>query len=67
MPLEDLRPYFRGARFALRAMHLRHPEDKELAADIERYTAMLDHYAEAAMETFKLRRERGGGVGETTK
>jgi hypothetical protein len=59
MPFEELRPYFRGARFALRAMSLRHPDDKELAADIERYTAMLDRYTEATVETFKLRRERG--------
>jgi hypothetical protein len=65
MPLEDLRPYFRGARFALRAMRLRHPQDRELAADVERYTAMLDRYAEAAVETFKLRRQRGAG--DTTK
>jgi hypothetical protein len=65
MPLEELRPYFRGARFALRAMALRHPQDRELEADVERYTAMVDRYAEAAVETFKLRGERGAG--ETTK
>lgn len=58
MPLENLVPYFRGARFALVAMRLRHPADADLEADIERYLAMLDGYARAATDTFKLHRER---------
>ncbi len=64
MLLEHLVPYFRGARFSLVAMKLRHASDTELSADIERYLAMLDQYSEAAVATFRLRRQRetaGGG------
>jgi hypothetical protein len=58
--LENLAPYFRGARFACIALRGRHPEDAELAADCDRYIAMVDRYSEAAVATFKLRREREG-------
>jgi hypothetical protein len=58
MLLENLVPYFRGARFSLVAMRLRHPEDAELAADIERYLAMLDEYSQAAIATYKLHRDK---------
>ena len=61
MALENLRPYFRGAMFSLVGLRLRHPElGDEVVADIERRTAMLARYSEAAVATFKLRREREG-------
>lgn len=58
MPLEQLVPYYRGAGFALVAMKFRHPDDKELAADVDRYVEMLDGYSKAAIETFRLHRQR---------
>jgi hypothetical protein len=69
MPLEQLVPYFRGARFANVALRFRHPDDPALGADTGRYIAMCDHYTEAAVATFRLRRERernssGGEGGE---
>ena len=69
MPLEQLAPYFRGARFANVALRLRHPDDQALHADTERYIAMCDQYTEAAVATFRLKRERariasGGDGGE---
>jgi hypothetical protein len=60
MPLEHLRPYYRGARFAVLAMSRRHREDADLKEDAERYVAMLDRYSEAATATYKLHRQRGG-------
>ncbi len=65
MPLDHLVPYYRGARFALVAMRLRHPDDAELLADIERYLAMLERYSQAAVETFRLRQEREAGAPST--
>ena len=64
MPLEQLVPYFRGARFACVALRLRHPDDLELQADTERYIARLDHYSEAAVATFRLRRQRERAAAE---
>lgn len=59
MPLESLSPYFRGCRFSLLAMKMRHGEGSpELVADIDRYVAMVDHYREVAVATFKLKKER---------
>jgi hypothetical protein len=58
MPLENLRPYYRGARFAVLALSSRHLHDADLKEDAERYLAMLDRYSEAATETFRLRKER---------
>ena len=59
MPLENLRPYFRGAMFSLVGLRLRHPELGDgVVADIERRTSMLVRYSEASVATFKLRRER---------
>ena len=61
MALENMRPYFRGAMFSLVGLRLRHPElPEEVMADIERRREMLTRYTEAAMATFKLRREREG-------
>ncbi len=54
--LENLVPYYRGARFAIAAIRMRHPRDADLAADIERYTAILQEYDKAIIETIRLHR-----------
>ena len=57
MPLENLAPYFRGARFALLAMKRRHGNaNEDLSKDVDRYVAMVDQYSEAAVATFKLKK-----------
>ena len=61
--LEYLVPYFRGARFAIVALRRRHPDAPGLEPDAERYLAMLDRYSEAAVATFKLRKQREAGGG----
>ena len=68
MPLENLVPYFRGARFSLVGLRLRHPDlPANVRADIDRRLAMLDRYSEAAVATYRLRRkqdeERAGTPG----
>ena len=56
--LEQLVPYFRGARYGALAVSLRHAEhDADLRADVERYLAMVDNYAQAAIATFRLKRD----------
>lgn len=59
MPLEQLVPYYRGARFALLAVRMRHPDDDVLAAEVERYSAMLQRFERAVVETYRLHRRRG--------
>jgi len=55
--VEQLVPYFRGARFGVVAMQLRHGEhDADLGDDAARYLAMVDDYAQAAIATFRLKR-----------
>lgn len=63
MALENLVPYFRGARYALVAMRLRHPEWPGLEEDVQRYHQMLDRYSEAAVATYRLRRAKEAGDG----
>ncbi len=58
MPLENLVPYFRGGRFAMIAVRGRHYGVPELDRQVDRYVAMADHYAAAAVATFRLRRQR---------
>jgi hypothetical protein len=59
MPLESLVPYYRGARYSLIGLRLRHPDlPADVRADMERRVAMLDRYSEAAVATFRLRRKR---------
>ena len=53
MPLEQLLPYYRGARFAVIAMSRRHPDTKEEA---DRYVAQLDRYTEAVKQAHRARR-----------
>jgi hypothetical protein len=63
MRLEQLVPYFRGARFAVVALRRRHPETPGLDSDAQRYIDMLDRYSEAAIATFRLKRAQGQASG----
>lgn len=59
LPLEQLEPYMRGAKFAVLALSRRHNDhDPDLAADAERYFEMAEHYRQAAIATFRVKRER---------
>jgi hypothetical protein len=61
LPLEQLEPYMRGARFAAVALGRRHSEhDPDLAADIARYVEMAERFRQAAIATFRLQRDRRG-------
>jgi hypothetical protein len=61
LPLEQLEPYMRGARFAAAALGRRHGKhDPDLAADAARYVEIASRYREAAIATFRLQRERRG-------
>ena len=63
LPLEQLEPYLRGAKFAARALSRRHEaHDPDIVADAERYFEMAERYRQAAIATFRLRRERGGST-----
>jgi hypothetical protein len=44
MPIDAMLPYCRGARFAAKAMGMRHPTAK---ADADRYIAQMDRYRDA--------------------
>lgn len=62
LPLENLVPYMRGARFAVLAMRLRHGEhDLDLVDDAKRYADMTVRFEEAAKATFRLRRDKAQG------
>jgi len=51
----------RGARFAALALGRRHGEhDQDLGADAARYVEMVERYRQAAIATFRAKRERGG-------
>jgi len=59
LPLEQLEPYMRGARFAALALSRRHGEhDADLADDAARYVEMTERYRQAAIATFRAHRER---------
>lgn len=59
MPLEQLEPYMRGAKFAAEALGRRHNEhDPDLADDAARYVAMAERYRQAAVAPFRAQRER---------
>lgn len=53
MPVHALLPYCRGAKFAAKAMGMRHPQAK---ADADRYVAQMDRY----MDVIRAFRERTG-------
>jgi hypothetical protein len=58
--LEQLEPYMRGAKFAVLAFSRRHKEhDPDIGADAARYFEMAERYRQAAIATFRLRREQG--------
>ena len=53
LPIEHLRPYYRGARFAVIALSRRFPEiDEEAAAYIDE----LDRYTESVIELYRRQR-----------
>ncbi len=59
LPFEQLEPYMRGAKFAAAALSRRHKEhDPDLGDDAARYFEMAERYRQAAIETFRARRER---------
>jgi hypothetical protein len=49
----------RGAKFTVVALSRRHKDhDMDLAADAERYIDMAERYRQAAIATFRAKRER---------
>ena len=59
LPLEQLEPYMRGAKFAAQALSRRHREhDPDLAEDASRYFEMAERYRQAAIAIFRARRDR---------
>jgi hypothetical protein len=59
LPLEQLEPYMRGAKFAVQALSRRHKDhDPDLADDAGRYFEMAERYRQAAIATFRAQRER---------
>ena len=59
LPFEQLEPYMRGAKFAAVALSRRHQEhDPDLADDAARYAEMAERYRQAAIATFRAKRDR---------
>jgi hypothetical protein len=59
LPLEQLEPYMRGAKFAVLALSRRHKaHDPDIVADAARYFDMAESYRQAAIATFRAQRER---------
>ena len=59
LPLEQLEPYMRGAKFAALALSRRHKEhDPDIADDAARYFEMAERYRQAAIATYRAHRER---------
>lgn len=59
LPLEQLEPYMRGAKFAAVALSRRHRDhDPDIVDDATRYFEMAERYRQAAIATFRLHRER---------
>ena len=59
LPFEQLEPYMRGAKFAAQALGRRHGKhDPDLDADAARYFDMAERYRQAAIATFRIKRER---------
>jgi len=66
LPLEQLEPYMRGAKFAATALSRRHSEhDPDLADDAARYIEMAERYRQAAIATFRAQRERQSAKEQT--
>jgi len=63
LSLGQLEPHMRSAKFAVRALSRRHEaHDPDIVADADRYFEMAERYRQAAIATFRLRRERGGST-----
>src|SRR2546427_9699047 len=59
-PLEQLEPYMRGAKFAVRALSRRHEaHDPDIVADAERYFEMAEGYRQACSPPCPPRKRRG--------
>lgn len=59
LPFEQLEPYMRGAKFAVQALSRRHKDhDPDLGADAARYFELAERYRQAAIATFRAKRER---------
>ena len=59
LPFEQLEPYMRGTKFAAQALGRRHAQhDPDLANDAARYFDMAERYRQAAIATFRIKRER---------
>jgi len=59
LPFEQMEPYMRGAKFAAVALSRRHTEhDPDLADDAARFVEMAERYRQAAITTFRAKRER---------
>ena len=59
LPFEQLEPYMRGAKFAVQAISRRHKDhDPDLATDAARYFEMAERYRQAAITTFRAKRDR---------
>jgi hypothetical protein len=59
LPIEQLEPYMRGAKFAALAVSRRHAEHHpDLTEDAARYVEMAERYRQAAIATFRAKRER---------
>jgi hypothetical protein len=58
LPFEQLEPYMRGAKFAVQALRMRHEDhDPDIAEDARRYFEMAERYRQAAIATFRAKRE----------
>ena len=55
MPLEEMRPYFRGATFGVQAICGR-TNDPAIKAEGERFRAIVGDYVKAAIETWRMTR-----------
>ncbi len=59
LAFEQLEPYMRGAKFAAVALSRRHKDhDPDLADDAARYVEMAERYRQAAIATYRAKRER---------
>ena len=53
MPLEEMRPYFRGATFGVQAISGR-IDDPKVKAECDRFRAIVADYTKAAIETWRM-------------
>jgi hypothetical protein len=53
MPIEEMRPYFRGATFGVQAISGR-TSDPAVKAECDRFRAIVADYTKAAIETWKM-------------